>query len=143
MEVIILINRGLSERRSLPNQYFAWPIGFLGYDSWSNWFIGDTIADRTYRERRKLRSFYEAANDPIRDARPISLAYEDLNFFWRLWAQMALIKPAQFRLIVAATFAIFGSSLWPEILYGKQGACQYRENVEKSRYEESLRRQRN
>ncbi|BAO29667.1 hypothetical protein [Sulfuritalea hydrogenivorans] len=124
----------------VPKDFFDWPTGLLGFDSWANWFFGDTIADRTHRERSKMRSFYEAANNPNQQARLSPLAYEDLNFFWRLWAQLAVIKPAQIRLIVAATFALFGSPLWAEILYGMQGARQYRENVEKIRYEESLRK---
>jgi hypothetical protein len=129
-------------RHYLSKHFFDWPVGFLGYDSWSGWFWGDTIADRTQRERSKLRSFYEKANNPYQESQLKPLVYEDLNAFWRLWAQMAVIKPAQLRLIVAATFAFFGSPIWAEILYGKQGARQYRENVEKVRYEEALRHQR-
>lgn len=52
----------------IPKDFFDLPTGFLGLDSWANWFIGDTIADRTNRERSKMRTFYEVASNPNQQA---------------------------------------------------------------------------
>lgn len=130
---------GFTEGRSPANQFFAWPIGFLGYDSWANWIWGDTIADRIRRERTKLRSFYETVNNPHEEVPVDPIEYDNLNCFWRMWAQLAVIKPMQFRIYLAAAFAFCGSPLWTDVLYGKSGARRYIDQVEKMRYIESRR----
>jgi hypothetical protein len=116
--------------------FFDWPSGFLGYNSWSNWFLGITIADQLKQERDRLKSFYEACCNPTCQIPNDIVDYGKLNIFWRGWAQVAIIKPLQVKLIFAAVLAFFGSPAWAVILYGRNAPREMKER----QYEETFYR---
>lgn len=90
-----------------PISFPKWPPGFYGYESWIDWFCGYKSQDRAKAEGRCYRE--------------ASLDYQLLDSFWKLMAQMIIIKPLQIRLLTGFVLALFGSKRWAYIVYGKRG----------------------
>lgn len=127
--------KNLAKYIALVDGFFSWPIGFLGHNSWSSWLLGDTAADRAYQKQMNQGVYNRIAIRPNRLPENKPLAYDELNVFWRLWAQLTVIKPVQFKTLVVYVLAFCGNPLWEKVLYGTQGARRYRAEVERSRYQ--------
>lgn len=97
---------------SFAESQLKWQVGSFGYDSWCDWLLCEPGTGMT-----RLRT-----SQHYRNKQP---DYASLTLFWRIVAQLAVVKPYEFRVVIAAVLAFCGSRYWVYVLYGKLVYLRY------------------